>query len=45
MEGNRENVFLRGFSNIVTVAYSSDDLKNPVEGENILGVVWLLMEV
>jgi len=45
LEGNRENVFLRGFSNIVTVAYSGDDLKNPVEGENILGVVWLLMEV
>lgn len=45
MEGNRENVLLRGFTDIVSVAYSGDDFENPVEGENILGMVRFSGEV
>ena len=45
MEGDRENVFLRCFTDIVSVAYCGDDLEDPVESKNVLSVIWLLIEI
>lgn len=45
MEGDRENIFLRCFTNVVSIAYCGDDFENPVEGKNVLGVIWLLIKV
>jgi hypothetical protein len=35
-KGNRENVFLGGRSRIVSVSDSCDNLKDPIEGKNVL---------
>jgi hypothetical protein len=45
LQGNRENVFLGSGSRVVSVTDSCNDLKDPVEGKDVLGMVSLVVKV
>ena len=45
LEGNREDVLLGGLAYIVTVSNGGDDLEDPVESEDVLGVIRFLVEI
>ena len=44
LKDNRENVFLGGGSGVISVSDSGDNLENPVEGKNVLGMVRLVLK-
>lgn len=45
LQGNRENVLLRGASRVISISDGSDDFKDPVEGKDVLSVISLVPEV
>ena len=45
LKGDREDVFLVGLSRVVTVTDCRDDFKDPIESEDILGVVRLKLKI